>query len=84
MRIKDFVLALFLSLIVTFVLTCLYVFYPLISMLSKPFLSNDPNTSGIVAIAGGVSSTGVLALLLVETSVFVVILGLLNRKRTNK
>lgn len=84
MRIRDFLLALFLSLIVTFVLACLYVFFPLISMLTKPFWSNEPDTSGIVAIAGGVSSTGVLALLVVETSVFLVIFGLLNRKRTNK
>jgi len=37
-----------------------------------------------VSIAGGLSSTGLMALLLVESIVFVVILGLLNRKRTNK
>ena len=84
MRTRDFLLALFLSLIVSFVLTCLYVFYPLISMLSRNFLSNEPDTSGIVSIAGGLSSTGLMAFLLVESIVFVVILGLLNRKRTNK
>ncbi len=84
MRTRDFLLALFLSLIVSFVLTCLYVFYPLISMLLRNFWSNEPHTSGIVAIAGGLSSTGLMALLLVESIVFVVILGLLNRKRTNK
>jgi len=84
MRTRDFLLALFLSLIVSFLLTCFYVFYPLISMLLRNFLSNEPHTSGIVATAGGLSSTGLMTLLLVESIVFVVILGLLNRKRTNK
>ena len=83
MRTRDFLLALFLSLIVTFVLTCLYVFYPLISMLLRQ-MSKGPETAGIAAVAGGVSSTGLTALLLVEPIVFAIILGLLNRKRTKE
>ena len=83
MRTKDFLLALFLSLIITFVLICLYVFYPLISMLVRQ-MSRGPETGGIAAVGGGISSTGFTALLLVEPIVFVVILALLNRKRTKE
>ena len=75
---KKLLIALPLSIVITFALSIAYAFYPLVTTLLRT-ISAGPETSGVAAVAGGVSTKG---LLIVEPIVFVMVFLLLSRKRT--
>ena len=75
---RKFLLALFLSVIITFLVTCVYVLYPLVSVLLRSTSSNA-ETGGVAAVAGGVGlSFGWL--LVTEIVVFMITFATLSRK----
>ncbi|HEX7721740.1 MAG TPA: hypothetical protein VF397_06250 [Pyrinomonadaceae bacterium] len=78
MTILKLLLALLLSLIATFVISTVYVFFPLIVVLLK-HLWGTSDSSGVFAVSGGIQSR---AFLLIEPIAFVIIFLLLNRKQT--
>jgi hypothetical protein len=81
MTIRRTLAALLVSVVITLVLACIYLFYPLVSALLSQ--TSGPETGGIAAVVGGSSLPGLVWLLLTETIVFVVTFGLLNRKKRN-
>ena len=83
MTIRRTLAALLVSVVITLVLACIYLFYPLVSALLSQ-TSGGPETGGIAAVVGGGKLPGFWWLLLTEMIVFVGAFGLLNRKRTKK
>jgi hypothetical protein len=79
--------ALLLSLSLTLLLGALYTFYPLIALiltgLWNRIASSQPDSGGIVAIAGGVSESFLMVLMAVATILFIIIFASLQ-KRTVK
>ncbi len=82
MTIRRFLLALLLSSVITFGLVAAYLFYPLVMMLLREDASG-PGTGGIASAAGG-SGIRSTTLLIIEPIVFVIVLTLISRKRTNE
>jgi hypothetical protein len=78
---RNIFLALVLSLILTFLLAVLYVFYPLISALLTSLSNSSAGTGGIAAVSGGLSRSFLLVLALVESILFFMIFALLQRRR---
>lgn len=74
---KRLLIALPVSVVITFTLLVVYALYPIISMMLRP-ASQGPETSGIVTVAGGVRSA---TLLIVEVIVFVIVFLLLGRSK---
>jgi hypothetical protein len=79
MTTRNILLALLLSFALTFVVAIIYTFYPLISVLLSN-ASGGAETGGIGAVAGGVSSSFLFALLVVEPILFLTIFALLQRR----
>ena len=81
MTVRNVFLSLILSLALTFVVTVLYVFYPIISVVAGGFFqsifSSEPHTDTIVAVAGGGSLWIAVAIALAS---FLIILTLLQRR----
>lgn len=82
MTIRKTLVALLVSVVITLILTCIYLFYPLVSALLSQ-ASSGPETGGIAAVVGGGKLPGLVWLLLTEMIVFVVTFGLLNRRKRN-
>ena len=76
---RRILLALILSIVITFVLITAYAFFPLIALWLR-LMSGSAETGGVAAVAGGVRTT---TFLLIWPIVFVVLFLLLQRKRTN-
>lgn len=79
MRTRNILLALMLSLTLTFVVAIVFTFYPLISVLFSN-VSSSSETEGIGAVAGGVDSFFFYALFIVEPVLFLTIFALLQRR----
>ena len=79
MRTRNILLALLLSFTLTFVVLIVFMFYPLIPVLLSE-ASSGSETGGIGAVAGGVSSSFLFALLIVEPVLFLIIFALLQRR----
>ena len=79
MTVQRFVLAVLLSLVITFTLAAAYVFFPLIMMLARTW-SGSAGTGGIAASAGGVS---ISTLLVTEVIVLAILFLTLSRRRTS-
>jgi len=81
-------LALVLSVSLVVLLGFLYTFYPLIfamlSSLRHAFSSNPAGTGGITAVAGGLSSSFLISLLLLEPFLFFIIFAVLQRRSQKK
>ena len=84
---RNILLALFLSLCLTLGFAAFYTFYPVISLILSSLwhriASSQPDTSGIAAVAGGVSESFLAMLLVVASILFCIIFALLQ-KRTVK
>ena len=80
MTIPRFLLALPLSIILTFVILTAYALYPL-AVVTLRQMSGGVETAGVAGVVGGVHS---FAFLIVEPVVFVIVFGLLSRKPTTK
>ena len=78
MTLLKLLLALLLSLIATFVISTVYVLFPLILLLLKR-MSGAQHSDVIFAVGNGVQSR---AFLIMEPIVFVIIFLFLNRKQT--
>ena len=79
MTTRNILLALLLSFTLTFVVLIVFMVYPLISvMLSEASIRSE--TGGIGAVAGGVSSFFLFALLIAEPILFLIIFALLQRR----
>ena len=90
MRVKtgrNLLLALALSLSLTLVFATFYTFYPVISLILSALwnriASSQPESSGIAAVAGGVSESFLMVLAIVAPILFFIIFALLQ-KRTVK
>lgn len=82
MVVKNILLALTLSLFLTFFIAIIYAFYPLVFVVLSSMLSNQEG-SGIGAVGGNWSMQFLKVLLIVEPILFIFILALLkwrNRK----
>ena len=77
MTIPRFLLALLLSMAITFVLVAGYVLYPVIAMFLNR-AARGPETSGVTFVVSGVRSS---TLLITEVTVFAIVCGLLYRRR---
>ena len=84
MMVRNLFLSLILSLALTFVVTVLYIFYPVLSLLISGLLqslfSRDAQTGGIAAVAGGVSGTFLSTAMILALAVFFVIFALLQTR----
>jgi len=79
MTIPRFLLALLLSIVITFVLVAGYVLYPLIGMwLSE--VARGPETSGAAFVVRGIRLN---TLLIIGVVVFAIVFGLLYRRRVS-
>lgn len=80
---KNVFLALSLSMFLTLVLTVLYAFYPvwsaILGIIWRSMFASGPESSGITAVAGGMSGSS-LKILLVEPLLFLLIFMLLQRR----
>ena len=79
---RNIFLALMLSVPLTFVVVIAYTFYPFISVLLSNALSSS-GTGGVGAVAGGVSSL-FLSALLVAPILFLIIFALLQRRSATR
>ena len=83
MTVRNVFLSLILSLALTFVVTVLYVFYPIISLVAggffKSIFSSEPHTDTIVAVAGGGGGSLWIAVAIALAS-FLIIFTLLQRR----
>ena len=81
---RNILLALFLSLGVTFVSAILYAFSPLIAaslgLVLNSIVSSGPQTGGIGAVAGGVSPSFLNVLLILAFVLFLIIFVLLQKR----
>ncbi len=80
---RNIISALLLSLVLTFLLAVIYVFYPLISLMVSGLFSNraGAGSGGIGAVAGGFGESLLWAALVFEPVVFLIIFALLQRRR---
>jgi hypothetical protein len=78
MTILKMLLALLLSLIATFVISTVYVFFPLIVLLLKTMWGAQ-DVNGVFSVGNGVQ---LRTFLIIEPIVFVITFLLLNRKQT--
>jgi len=79
MVVKNILLALVLSLFLTFFIAIIYAFYPLVFVILSSILSNQEG-SGIGAVGGDWSMQFLKVLLIVEPILFIFIFALLKRK----
>ena len=81
---RNFSLALLLSITLTFVVAIAYALYPFVSAITSGLLSNrgGTGTGGIGAVAGGVSESFLLIVLLAEPILFFIVFVYLERRRT--
>ena len=81
---RNIFLAVFLSLVLTFVSAVLYTFYPLIAaslgLALNSIVSSGPQTGGIGAVAGGVSASFLNVLLILAFVLFLIIFALLQKR----
>ena len=81
---RNILLALSLSLPLTLALAVLYTFYPLIlailRIVWKGIVSSGPQSSGIGAVAGGVSESFLKTLVIVAAVIFLLIFALLQKR----
>ena len=77
MTIPRFLLAVLLSIAITFVFVAGYGLYPVIALLLNR-AARGPETSGVTFVVGGVRSS---TLLITEVVVFAIVFGLLYRRR---
>ena len=81
---RNILLALLLSWSLTLLLGVLYTFYPLISLiltgLWNRIASSQQDSSGIVAVAGGVSQSFLKMLVIVAPILFFIIFALLQKR----
>lgn len=84
MAARNVFLSLLISLALTFVITVLYVLYPIISLVVGGFLgsvfSREPHTDGIAAVAGGVSDSVLWLAVILAVSLFLIVFTLLQRR----
>ena len=78
MTVRNVFLSLILSLALTFVVTVLYVFYPIISLTFGSFSSSEPHTDTIAVVAGGSGSLWIS--IVIALASFLIILTLLQRR----
>ena len=76
-------LALALSMVITLGLAFVYILWPLMSAVLWSMLRN-PGIGGIDVVAGGVSSSFLIAMLVLEPFLFLIIFGLLQAKHTRR
>ena len=85
---RNILLALLLSLSLTLVFAALYTFYPVLSLILSSLwnriASSQPDSSGIAAVAGGVSGSFLRALVVVAPALFFIIFALLQKRTVNK
>jgi hypothetical protein len=79
MKVRNALLALLLSLTLTFGLAVNYTFYPLIFMVLRAIFSNR-ESGGIAMVAGGMKTKLLWALLVVEPLLFLLAYSLLQRR----
>lgn len=81
---RNILLALLLSLVLTLVIAVFYTFSPMItailSLLWRGIVSRGPESSGVGAVAGGVSESFLKVLVLVAPILFFIILALLHKR----
>jgi hypothetical protein len=81
---RNMLLALLLSLPLTLALTVLYTFYPLISAILSlvwtGIASSGADTSGVVAVAGGVSGSFLKMLVILGAVIFLIVFSLLQKR----
>lgn len=84
MTVRNLFLSLVLSLVLTFVITVLYVFYPALSLIVGGMFRrvSSPNThsDGIVAVAGGVSGSFLIIVVVMASALFLLIFTFLQRR----
>ena len=82
MTVRNVFLSLILSLALTFVVTALYVFYPIISLIAgssfRSIFSSEPHTDSIAVVAGGSGSLWLTVA--IALALFLIILALLQRR----
>ena len=80
---RDIFFASLLSIVITFFVAVTYAFYPLLSAMVSGLVGSYIGTgsSGIGAVAGGVSGSFVRAVLVAEPVIFLIIFALLRRRR---
>jgi uncharacterized membrane protein len=78
---RSLLIALPLSLALTFILAVVYAFYPLIAMTVAGFSEGTAGTGGVGAVAGGVGESFLWAVLLLEPLLFLLIFTALMRRR---
>ncbi len=83
MKVRNILLAFLLSMTLTFGLAFVYVFYPMIFAVLRRML-RSPGIGGIDAVAGGVSSSFLIALMVLELFIFLIIFGLLQGKHARR
>jgi hypothetical protein len=84
LTVRNFFLSLVLSLALTFVVTVLYVFYPVLwTMVGGIFgsvFSRNPQSGGIAAVAGGMSEPFFRIVVVTASVLFLLIFTLLQRR----
>jgi hypothetical protein len=84
LTVRNILLALLLSLLLTLAFFVLYTFYPLISLVLSSVLrgivSRSPESNGIAAVAGGVSESFLKTLVLIVPILFLIIFALLQKR----
>ncbi len=82
--IRNVLLALLISLCLTFGFAVAYTFSPVIFLILgsvwRTFASSGPESNGIIAVAGGVSASFVQILVILGALIFVIILALLQSR----
>jgi hypothetical protein len=83
MKVRNIVIALLLSMTLTFGLAFIYVFYPIISLVLRSMFRNPGNaeTSGVVVVAGGVSDSFLIVSVVLGVFLFLMIFAWLQRRR---
>ena len=81
---KNLLLAFVLSLLLTLALAFLYTFYPillaLLGLIWQGITSKGPQTGGIGAVAGGVSKSFLITLVIVVAVSFLIIFAVLQKR----
>jgi predicted histidine transporter YuiF (NhaC family) len=84
MTVRNLFLSLVLSLVLTFVITVLYVFYPVLSLIVgsmfRSVSSTNAHSDGIAAVAGGVSDSFLLIVVVMALALFLLIFTFLQRR----
>ncbi len=80
---RNILLALSLSTVLTFLVAIVYAFYPVISAMTSGLVSGHAGagSGGIGAVAGGLGESFMWAVLLAEPVIFLIIFALLQRRR---